>query len=111
MRQISKLHQVDHTQAVGTVLTQAIGSIFDDPPAGLLPLIFRVTHRLLRDKRQTHIYMIIIIYNNRIPQNGTLICASIRKSRSAMLTSGLNAGYCPTNTGLRLSTKARTASL
>jgi hypothetical protein len=48
MRQINELHQVDHTQAVGTVLTQAIGSIFDDSPAGLLPMVFRVTHCLLR---------------------------------------------------------------
>jgi hypothetical protein len=52
MSQTSELHQVGHTQAVDTILTKAIGSIFDDPRAGLLPMVFRVTHRLLRAKQR-----------------------------------------------------------
>ena len=54
--------------------------------------------------------MIVIIYNNRIPQNG-FFCPLWQESRSATPPSELNARYCLTNTGLRFSMKARTASL
>jgi hypothetical protein len=54
--------------------------------------------------------MIIIIYNNRIPQNG-FFCPLWQEKLVSMLPSELNARYCLTNTGLRFSMKARTASL
>jgi hypothetical protein len=54
--------------------------------------------------------MTIIIYNNRIPQNG-FFCRLEQEKPVSMLPSELNTRYCLTNTGLRFSMKARTASL
>lgn len=51
--------------------------------------------------------MIIIIYNKQISQDGALI----RGTEMPLSDADLSASQYPTNTGLRLSTKARTASL
>jgi hypothetical protein len=45
MRQTRELHQVDDTEPFGTLLAQAVGSIFDNPTVGLTPVIFYVSHR------------------------------------------------------------------
>src|SRR5436305_13377565 len=40
MSETSELHQIDHAQAVGATLTQAIGGLFDYPAPGLQPMPF-----------------------------------------------------------------------
>ena len=45
MRQTRELHQVDNAEPLGTVLPQAVGSIFNDPTVGLTPVVFDVSHR------------------------------------------------------------------
>src|SRR5687768_9331887 len=45
MRQPRELHQVDDTEPIGTLLTQTVGGVFNDPIVGLTPVVFYVSHR------------------------------------------------------------------